>query len=56
MGLSREMLARRADVSTSMIVRLELHGNVPKVPALLRIVDALDVQLDDLLNDDEATP
>ena len=43
LGLSRETLARRADVSTSMVLRLERDDSIPNGPALLRIAAALGI-------------
>lgn len=48
-GLSRESLARLADVSTSTIVRAELDGHIPGTLALARIAKALGVSVEDLL-------
>lgn len=51
-GLSREKLARLADVSTSTIVRLE-DGQVPGGVALARIARALEVPIEALIPADE---
>jgi transcriptional regulator with XRE-family HTH domain len=50
-GISRETLARRADVSTSTIVRLE-DGHVPGALVLSRIAKALGLTVEDLLPDE----
>lgn len=43
LGLTREQLAGRASVSTSLIARLELNGHTPKTEAILRIAAALEM-------------
>lgn len=48
--LSRERLARQADVSSATIVRLELHEQLPNVAALGRITRELDLTIDELLS------
>ena len=48
-GLSRERVARLADVSTSLVTRLELQNQIPKVVALTRIATVLDIPLDELV-------
>ena len=50
-GISRETLARMAEVSTSTITRLELDAHVPGALALSRIARALGVTVEDLLPD-----
>jgi transcriptional regulator with XRE-family HTH domain len=55
-GLTREELARRAQVSTSTVARLELADRLPNTHALVRIVAQVDVAITDLLPDSEPVP
>jgi transcriptional regulator with XRE-family HTH domain len=48
-GLSKEHLARSANVSLSLINRIELAGHIPRADRLLAIARALGVGLDALL-------
>lgn len=49
LGLSREALARLADVSLSTINRFELEGHIPGALVLRRIARALGATVEDLL-------
>jgi transcriptional regulator with XRE-family HTH domain len=51
-GLSRERLARDADVSTSTVTRLELNNKLPNTVNLLRIARILNLPLDELVADE----
>jgi transcriptional regulator with XRE-family HTH domain len=51
LGLTRERLAIVADVSTSMIARLELSNRLPGTERLVRIARVLGISLDDELLD-----
>lgn len=48
-GMSKEHLARRANVSLSLINRIELDGHIPRADRLLAVAHALGVGLDELL-------
>jgi ribosome-binding protein aMBF1 (putative translation factor) len=49
-AMSREALATRANVSYSLIVRLEQRGFIPKVEAFAAIAAALGTTVEELLN------
>ncbi|MCL6443629.1 MAG: helix-turn-helix domain-containing protein [Alicyclobacillus sp.] len=46
LGLSREQLAEKAGVKQSAIARLEKGNAVPRLDAVLRTADALDLRLE----------
>lgn len=48
-GLTREELARQAEVSTSTVGRLELRDQLPNTLALARIAARLGIPVNDLL-------
>jgi transcriptional regulator with XRE-family HTH domain len=48
---SQEKVARRADVSTATVQRLEAGKGLPNLDSLIRIAAALDVPIGDLLDD-----
>lgn len=50
LGLSQEALALRADVNRTYVAKLELARNQPTLSVLLRLADALDVELSDLIH------
>lgn len=50
-GLSRETLGRRADVSTSMVTRLEMQGKLPGPRALVRIGAVLGLTVEEIVAD-----
>lgn len=50
-GISQELLAERADVSLSCISRLETGRLMVSVPRLIQIANALNVGVDELLQD-----
>ncbi|SBS73912.1 hypothetical protein MHPYR_180118 [uncultured Mycobacterium sp.] len=52
LGLSRERLAFQAQVSTSLVTRLELDNRLPNTLALLRIAKIIDLPIDELLADE----
>ena len=47
-GLSREKLAFKANVSSSTVARLELSDKLPGSAALIRIAQTLGLSLDEL--------
>lgn len=50
LGLTREQLARTADVSTSTVTRLELNDHLPGPASLLRLARALDVSIERVID------
>ena len=48
---SRAVLARRSGVSTATISRVEIEGHTPKLAALQSLAVALDIQVQDLLEE-----
>ena len=49
LGISRELLARKASTSTSTITRMEREGHIPNGATVSRIALALDIPIDALL-------
>lgn len=54
-GLTREALALRSEVSTSTLARLELKDHIPSARALARIAAAINVPLATLLPEQVAS-
>lgn len=52
LGLTQEVLAEKAGLSTNYIARLELGSNTPSLPALICLARALGVPVSDLLSVD----
>jgi len=50
-GLSQEVLSERADVTPAHFSHIERGNTKPSLPTLIRIANALDVSIDDLLCD-----
>ena len=48
LGLSQDALARKADITYSSLLKIE-NGNDPRVSSLIKIADALNVSLDELV-------
>jgi transcriptional regulator with XRE-family HTH domain len=48
-GLARAALARRADVGTDTLLRIESGGRAPRLDTLLKLADALEVRPEELL-------
>lgn len=54
-GLSQEELAERVDISTTHMSHIETGNTKLSLPVLVAIAGALDVRVDDLLNDSSKT-
>lgn len=52
LGLTQEQLAERSDLSANYIARLELAWKTPSLGTLVRLAEALEVHLSDLLEDE----
>jgi len=52
-GLTQELVARAADLSTGYLSKIESSGNPPPVPTLVKIAKALGVGIGDLFADQE---
>ena len=49
--LSQELLSERADVTPAHLSHIERGNTKPSLPTLIRIANALDISIDDLLCD-----
>ena len=50
-GLSQEILSEKADVTPAHLIHIERGNTKPSLPTLIRIANALEVSIDDLLCD-----
>ena len=51
-GLSQDRLAKLADIANNTIIKIEQGENInPRLDTLRKIAKALDVKVDDLIND-----
>lgn len=52
-GLTQEALARKADISYNTLIKLETRGiKDPRISTLSKLAKALNIKIDDLLNED----
>lgn len=50
LGLTQEQLAEQAGMSVNFLARMEMAGRTPSFDTLVRLSDALKVEVSDLLN------